>query len=89
MTGNYYFTFISTYQAIKAEKVLSGQKWAFKMVPVPRRISSSCGTALRCTPADAEEIKVFLQACGVLIEGGHLLPENEQGKPFLGGRRPG
>ncbi|HAP32555.1 MAG TPA: hypothetical protein DCQ14_05850 [Firmicutes bacterium] len=66
-----YFTFSNTYQAIKAEKLLTGEKWRYKMVPVPRRISSSCGTALRCALPDGEEIKVFLQAGGVLVEGSY------------------
>ncbi|HHU76992.1 MAG TPA: DUF3343 domain-containing protein [Firmicutes bacterium] len=57
-----YFTFSSTYQAIKAEKVLTGGGWKFKMVPVPRNISSSCGTALRCLPDDAGVIRdLFLE----------------------------
>ena len=77
-----YFTFSSTYQAIKAEKLLSGEKWHYKMVPVPRRISSSCGTALRCAPPDGEGIKVFLQAAGVLVEGSYELAESREAKPL-------
>lgn len=73
MEKYYYFTFISTYHAIKAEKLLSGEKWEFKMVPVPRSISSSCGTSLRCYPGDAEPVKAFLLEAGVQIESGHEL----------------
>ncbi|MEW5921506.1 MAG: DUF3343 domain-containing protein [Bacillota bacterium] len=82
MAGHYYFTFVSTYQAIKAEKVLSGERWHYKMVPVPRSISSSCGTALRCSPDDAEGIKTFLQTSGVLIEGGYTLTDSRAKKPL-------
>jgi len=77
-----YFTFSSTYQAIKAEKLLAGEKWRYKMVPVPRRISSSCGTALRCASPDGEEIKVFLQSAGVLVEGSYELAESREAKPL-------
>ena len=74
---HFYFTFSSTYQAIKAEKTLGEKKWPFKMVPVPRRISTSCGTALRCSPDDAPEIRTALQRSDVLIEGEYELTEGE------------
>ena len=73
MEKHYYFTFISTYHAIKAEKKVNGKGWVFKMVPVPRSISSSCGTALRCSPTDAEQVRAFLLAAEVLIESEHEL----------------
>ena len=82
MDSYYYFTFVSTYQAIKAEKVLAGEKWTFKMVPVPRIISSSCGTALRCTVHDAGEIRICLELAGVLIEGGYSVPQGNGKKPL-------
>ncbi len=63
-----YFTFPSTYQAIKAEKVLAGGQYEFRMVPVPRVISSSCGTALRCMPGDAGPIRGCLEEASVEVE---------------------
>ena len=77
MDKHYYFTFISTYHAIKAEKILNNEKWEFKMVPVPRSISSSCGTALRCSPLDAEPVKALLLSAGVQIENSHELETSE------------
>lgn len=82
MSKHYYFTFISTYHAIKAEKTLSGKDWDFKMVPVPRSISSSCGTALRCSLDDAERIKTFLVAADVMIESEHELEANDKKRSF-------
>jgi hypothetical protein len=38
-------TFHSTYHAIRFEKVFSQQGFDVKLMPVPRQISSSCGTA--------------------------------------------
>jgi hypothetical protein len=64
-----YFTFPTIFQAIKAEKVLSKKDWSFKIVPVPRSISSSCGNALRCQPGDAGAIRLFLQDMFVEIDG--------------------
>ncbi len=71
-----YFTFPTTFQAIKAEKALTGGDWAFKMVPVPRSISSSCGTALRCQPEDAGAIRVFLRETLVETDGYFELEED-------------
>lgn len=41
-------TFLSHYDAIKAKREIDSGK----LVPVPRAISSSCGTALKCTLSD-------------------------------------
>jgi hypothetical protein len=49
MAFNCYITFPTTFYAIRAEDILKGEAISFKMVPVPRSISSSCGTALRCS----------------------------------------
>jgi len=64
-----YFTFPSIFQAIKAEQALSKKDWNFKIVPVPRSISSSCGNALLCQPVDTEEIRLYLQEMLVEIDG--------------------
>ena len=55
-----YLTFPTTYDAIRAEKLLQQKSYPFKMVPVPRSISSSCGTALRCACSDSRAIKDYL-----------------------------
>jgi hypothetical protein len=70
-----YYTFPTTFQAIKAEKTLSGGDWKFKMVPVPRSISSSCGTALRCQPEDAGAIRALLLETLVETNGYYELEE--------------
>jgi len=78
----YYFTFPSTYQALKAEKALSQGPWEFKMVPVPRRISSSCGTALRCRPEDAGRIREIFREHTVEIEGDYEIEEKSSTGPL-------
>ena len=77
-----YFTFPTTFQAIKAEKVLTDGGWEFKMVPVPRSISSSCGTALRCRPEDAETIRAFLRKTLVETDGCFELEEKVSSRPW-------
>ena len=69
MTKKAYFIFPSTHYAIRAEKIISNKALKFKMVPVPRSISSSCGVALCCLPADAPAIKGRLEENSVIIEG--------------------
>lgn len=75
MVKRCYFTFPTTHQAIRAEKVLVKTKNEFKIVPVPREISSSCGVALRCTPGEVENIKACLEREAVLVEGFYTLEE--------------
>jgi len=57
MAYSCYITFPTTFFAIRAESILKKQSTIFKMVPVPRTISSSCGTALRCKCEDINSIK--------------------------------
>lgn len=64
-----YITFPTTYFAIRAETLLKGKKYTIKMVPVPRSISSSCGTSLRCLESEAEKIRLCLQENKVIIDG--------------------
>jgi hypothetical protein len=77
MATHCYFTFPTTYFAIRAEQLLKGQPFLFKMVPVPRRISSSCGTALRCACGDVEAIGRLFVEYGLETEGVHAIEEKE------------
>ena len=78
-----YLTFPTTYDAIRAEKLLQQKSYPFKMVPVPRSISSSCGTALRCACSDSRAIKDYLVSLDVAIEGRHEVEEKELRLPNL------
>ncbi len=53
-----YITFPTVYFTLRAEAVLSKEPYSFKLLPVPRDISSSCGTALRCS---CEEVEVIIE----------------------------
>lgn len=78
----YYITFPSTYHAIRAEKLLNKEGLTFKMVPVPRVISSSCGIALRCSSPEMEKISYLLRENNINFEGIHEI--EEKGMSFPG-----
>ncbi|MEW5785973.1 MAG: DUF3343 domain-containing protein [Bacillota bacterium] len=78
-----YLTFPTTYFAIRAEDLLKSRPYHFKMVPVPRSISSSCGTALRCLCPDVSGIKRYLTENNVQIDGVHQLEEKVLKPPKL------
>jgi hypothetical protein len=71
-----YITFPTVYFALRAEALLAGKPQSFKMVPVPRAISSSCGTALRCSCRDAEMITELFKQNHVEFESVHRLSEH-------------
>lgn len=78
MASYCYLTFPTTYFVLRAEAVLQETTLSFKLVPVPRSISSSCGTALRCSCADLDAIKSALEKAAVEIEGCFELAEKER-----------
>lgn len=83
MTASCYITFPTTFFAIRAESILKKQSCSYKMVPVPRVISSSCGTALRCECDNIEEIKFILLENNVELEGFYKLKEEGLKTPVI------
>ena len=63
-----YFTFSTVHLALRAEQALKGIACSFRLIPVPRFISSSCGVALQCCREEAETIKSTLEQNRVLYE---------------------
>lgn len=56
-----YLIFSTVYSALKMEKILQKKSLKFKLVPIPREISSSCGMAILFSCSDKpimEEILV-------------------------------
>ncbi len=76
MSVSCYITFPTTYYAIRAEKVLASSDYGFKMVPVPRSISSSCGTALKTSCDDVEAVKELLIKEKVECDEVHKIEDN-------------
>lgn len=83
MPASCYITFPTTFFAIRAESVLKNEKYSFKMVPVPRVISSSCGTALRCACEDMVAVKDYLLALKLELEGYYRLEETGLKTPVV------
>lgn len=52
-----YMTFKSVSYAMKVEAALKKQDLEFKIIPVPRSISSSCGLCVRFLSKDLETLK--------------------------------
>ena len=48
--------FDSVSYALKSEKILKQKKIPFKLVPVPRSISSDCGVCIRFTPENKDAL---------------------------------
>ncbi|HMB20483.1 MAG TPA: DUF3343 domain-containing protein [Spirochaetota bacterium] len=52
--------FKSVSHAMRAEKILKNEKIPFKIIPVPKSISSDCGVCIRFTPEYKEDIEAVL-----------------------------
>ncbi|MDY6826402.1 MAG: DUF3343 domain-containing protein [Bacillota bacterium] len=77
MEQNCYITFFSIHQAIRAEKLLETERYKYKMVPVPRSISSSCGTALQYKCQDITTLRDFLRERNIEIDGLYRVKEEK------------
>ncbi len=63
----------ATSHALRAEKVLAGAGIACKLVPVPRHLSSDCGSCIRIDQVDKEAARRALGAAGLEIDAVHDL----------------
>ncbi len=81
-----YLTFPGTYFALHSEAVLHKTAFSFKLVPVPRDISSSCGVALRCSCTDLAGIVNALDQSNVQVEGSFKPGENNRYTRFIPGK---
>ncbi|MBS3943023.1 MAG: DUF3343 domain-containing protein [Dethiobacter sp.] len=77
MAAYYYLTFPSIYFALRAEALLKDIDLAFKMVPVPRSISSSCGVALRLNCGDLPQAAEILAQNRVETDGAFRIEEKD------------
>jgi len=88
MALNCYVTFPTTFYAIRAESLLKKKEVAFKMVPVPRAISSSCGTAMRCACPDLKMLKNYLAENNTEMESFYQLEEEGLKIPMVKELKP-
>lgn len=63
-----YMTFKSVSFAMKVEAVLKKHDIQFKVIPVPRSISSSCGLCVRFFKEDLDRLKDIIEKNSLVYE---------------------
>jgi len=58
----------STSHAIRGERLLSGAGVPCRLIPVPRYLSSDCGSCIRIKSGDSERAESLLRDGGVGVE---------------------
>jgi len=59
---------------MRGESLVRAAGLGCKLIPVPRELSSDCGTALRFAWPDRDTIAALLEEAGLEHEGIHPLP---------------
>lgn len=67
--------FRGTHQVMSAEKRLKGGGVPMRLIPVPRRLTSDCGLAIRINPEERERAREVLAAAKLFPVSAHLLRE--------------
>jgi len=69
---------------MSAEKNLKREGVPMRLIPVPRRLSSDCGLAIRIVLPDKERAKEVLSKSGILPRSVYILREEEmyEEEPF-------
>lgn len=75
-------TFFITQHALAFEKKMLDNNKEVKLMPVPRQVSSSCGTAARVSCEEKDEILEFCKVNNMEIEGFFEI-EPEKKKSFF------
>lgn len=73
------FTFPSTFQAIRAEKLTREAGLAARLIPIPQQLSSLCGLALEVKAQEAAQAEEVLLGSGIKIEQ-QVAAERRQGR---------
>ncbi|MDH3382970.1 MAG: DUF3343 domain-containing protein [Deltaproteobacteria bacterium] len=76
--------FRGTHQVMSAEKKLKGAGVPMRLIPVPRRLSSDCGLAIRIFSPDRDRAKEVLSRSGIFPRSVHILREGDmyEEEPF-------
>jgi ribosomal protein L16/L10AE len=67
--------FRGTHQVLSAEKALKKGGVPMRLIPVPRRLTSDCGLAIRIFPTDKDRARKVLLMAGLLPRSVHILRE--------------
>lgn len=63
----------STGHALQVERLLNRASIANKMIPVPRHLSSDCGSCVRIRQADLDAARAALDSAQVEVQGIHCI----------------
>jgi len=67
--------FPSIHFALQAEKLVKAKGISYKLIPVPRHLSSDCGVCLRIPWEKKEEVLEILAQGNVKADGAHPLQD--------------
>lgn len=73
--GEVILIFRGTHQVLSAEKHLKEAGVAMRLIPVPRRLTSDCGLAIRLLPSAKDRAREVLSLAGLLPLSVHILRE--------------
>ncbi len=65
--------FRGTHQVLAAEKALKRGGVPMRLIPVPRRLTSDCGLAIRIPASDRRSARSVLGKAGIPPRSAHLL----------------
>ncbi|MGE5189504.1 MAG: DUF3343 domain-containing protein [Gemmatimonadota bacterium] len=71
--GEIILIFRGTHQVLSAEKHLRKAGVPMRLIPVPRRLTSDCGLAVRIAPSARDRAREVLSAAGYLPDSVHIL----------------
>jgi hypothetical protein len=76
--------FRGTHQVMSAEKNLKKAGVPMRLIPVPRRLSSDCGLAIRVFLPDRDRAREVLTRSGILPRSVHILRDGDvyEEEPF-------
>ncbi|MCM2265055.1 MAG: DUF3343 domain-containing protein [Desulfuromonadales bacterium] len=63
---DYVAIFHSIHRVLRAEQLLKQHRLVFLLIPVPRRLTSDCGLALRIAPENLAAVYAVLAEVGLL-----------------------
>ena len=80
---NYFilFTFYSTHLALEFERTLKSEDIFVKLIPVPRKISSSCGLAGKIKEDELSEVKNICEENKIAYEDIYKVFEDKSKDP--------
>lgn len=82
MESYYFVTFETTHHALRFEKILKGKGISLTLLPVPRRISSSCGIAARFLPEALQTVKELIGAHDLQMDKLYLFEKEKKDEKF-------